>query len=82
MSTGHFFFLCQKSISKVILLKMFCHLVKMDRDMVQGYVNCLTLLPCFLLIDPSNYLFLDHMQMAEPGREQRLAGAVWALPMA
>lgn len=28
--------------------------------------------------DPSNYLFLDHMQMAEPSREQRLAGAGWA----
>lgn len=30
--------------------------------------------------DPSNYLFLDHMQMAELSGEQRLAGAAWVLP--
>lgn len=31
--------------------------------------------------DPSNYLFLDHMQMAERCGEQRLAGAAWAPPL-
>lgn len=30
--------------------------------------------------DPSNYLFLDHMQMAALSGEPRLAGAAWAPP--
>lgn len=30
--------------------------------------------------DPSNYLFLDHMQMAEQCGEQWLAEIAWALP--